>query len=348
MDGIVRWGMIGCGDVTEEKNGPGLYLAQHSQLVGVTNRTLPKAEDWVRRHHAGRVYGSVEELLEDPGIDIVYVATTPDCHREYAVACARAGKHCYLEKPVARSYEEAEEIRAAFQESGTRIFVAHYRRGMTRYKEIRRLLESGGIGTVRGMQILRTQRQAETERLPGAEKPWRVRSAVSGGGHFFEGDVHMLDLADFLIGPVADFQIEVSNGTGVYESSDVVSLSALTRTGVMLSGLWCYATYRELDQVLIFGDRGSVAFPYGNNRAPVTVETAAGTRTIRPFVHPNVGTEQIQDIVDELLGTGACTSTLAAAMRSLRITDAAEKQWRRQRGILQESREYKDGRLTDE
>lgn len=326
-DDVIGWGMIGCGDVTEEKNGPGLYQAAHSRLVGVTNRTRSRAEDWVRRHGAGSVYESVEALLREPRIDIVYVATTPDTHRQYAIACAEAGKHCYLEKPVALSYEEAEDIRRAFEASGTRIFVAHYRRGMSRYKELRRLLAEGAIGKVRGMQILRTQVQTPEERLPEAEKPWRVRSGVSGGSHFFEGDIHMLDLADYLVGPAKTFQLQVSNETGYYRGEDVVSLSMLTETGVMVSGLWCYAAWEALDRVVIFGDGGTVQFSYGKNTDPITLETAAGVRRITPFVHPNVGTEQIQDIVDELRGCGACTSTLAAAMRSLKITDAAEKQW---------------------
>ena len=104
MERQIGWGMIGCGDVTEQKNGPGLYLANRSRLVGVANRTRARAEDWVRRHGAGRVYESAEALLAEPAVDIVYVATTPDCHKKYAIACAEAWKHCYLEKPKALSY----------------------------------------------------------------------------------------------------------------------------------------------------------------------------------------------------------------------------------------------------
>lgn len=328
----ICWGMIGCGDVTEVKNGPGLYLAEHSHLCGVVNRTRSKAEDWVKRHRAGKVYDSVEELLSQPEIDIVYVATTPDCHKQYAIACAEAGKHCYLEKPIALSYEEAEEIQAAFAASGTKISVAHYRRGMSRYKEIRRLLEEGAIGKVRGMQMLRTQKQTALERLPEEQKPWRVRSGISGGGHFFEGDIHMLDLADFLVGPAADFKVELGNETRVYDAADTVALSMRTTTGVMVSGLWCYATDVEQDRTIIYGDRGSITYQYGRNDAPIRLETVDGVREFTPFLHPNVGTEQIQDIVNELLGHGSCTSTLEAAMRSLRITDFAEKLWKNEKG----------------
>ena len=327
-DRTIHWGMIGCGDVTEVKNGPGLYLADYSELKGVFNRTGAKAEDWVRRHGRGRVYRTASELLSDPEIDIVYVATTPDCHKQFAIECAAAGKHCYLEKPIALSYEEALEIKEAFDSSGTQIFVAHYRRGMTRYKEIKKQLESGAVGKVRGVQILRTQMQTEEEKLPEEKKPWRVRSNISGGSHFFEGDIHMLDLIDFLVGPAENFKLEASNETGYYKGEDVVALSMITDMGVMVSGLWCYAAYKELDRVLIFGDEGSLSFCYGKNEEPYRLENGDGVKEYSTFVHPNVGTEQIQDIVDTLRGCGSCSSTLEAAMRSLRITDAAVKQMR--------------------
>lgn len=328
----IYWGMIGCGDVTEVKNGPGLYSAEHSALRGITNRTRSKAEDWVARHGVGMVYENVEALLADPMIDIVYVATTPDCHKELAIACANAGKHCYVEKPIAMSYADAEDMLAAFRNNGKKCFVAHYRRGMSRYKEIRRLLETGAIGNIRGMQMLRTQKQTSLEKLPRDQKPWRVRSDVSGGGHFFEGDIHMLDLVDYLIGPAEEFKILLGNETGNYDSADTVSLSLQTANGVMVSGLWCYATEVELDHTVIYGDQGAISYQYGRNDSPIRLETIDGVREFTPFLHPNVGTEQIQDIVNELLGHGKCTSTLEAAMRSLRITDAAERQWRDRKG----------------
>ncbi len=327
-DGKICWGMIGCGDVTEVKNGPGLYSAENSCLIGITNRTKEKAEDWVRRHQHGKVFDSVTELLADPDIDIVYIATTPDCHKEYAIACAKAGKHCYVEKPIALTYQEAEEIREAFEESGTRIFVAHYRRGMSRYKELRRLLNEGVIGKVRGMQVLRTQTLKPQEQLAEEQKPWRVRKDISGGGYFFETDIHQLDLIDYLVGPVKEYKFEIANVTGHYTGEDIISLSMITEQNVMVSGMWCYAAYASLDRIVIFGDKGSIEFRYGKDNEPMHIQIADGTSwDICPFVHPNIGTENIQDIVDELLGRGTCHSTLESAMRSLKITDSVERQW---------------------
>ena len=79
------WGMIGCGDVTEKKSGPGLYKANGSRLKGVYNRTEAKAHDWVQRHGYGQVYTTVEELLADEEIMAVYIATPPATHFDYAM-----------------------------------------------------------------------------------------------------------------------------------------------------------------------------------------------------------------------------------------------------------------------
>lgn len=347
-DRIIRWGIIGCGDVVETKNGAPMYLADHSELAGIWNRTKEKAVAWCERHGEGKAYDSLDEILHDSHIDIIYVATTPDVHREYACAVAAAGKHCYLEKPIALSWDEAQEIRSAFERSGTRCFVAHYRRGMPRYKELKQLLDSGEIGKVRGVQIIRTQRQTVEETLPYEEKPWRIRPEISGGSHFYEGDAHMLDLVDFLVSPLIDYRLSVTNETGHYEAEDAVSLSGLTESGVIVSGIWCYATYRAIDRFLIFGDEGSVEFSYYDNAAPLRLDRIApgqdatahegamgGVREepdyelieISPRVDEYPGMGQVQDIVDVLRGVpGAiCTSTLDNALRTLRITLAARK-----------------------
>ena len=218
---------------------------------------------------------------------------------------------------------------------------------MPRYKELKRLLDEGAIGMVRGVQLIRTQRLTAEECLPEDQKPWRVRPEVSGGSHFYEGDAHMLDLVDYLVGSLATFNLSATNRTGFYEAEDAVSLSAITESGVLVSGMWCYATYKAIDRFLIFGDRGSIEFPYYDNAAPLVLETIAGdpeeaiahegvmggVREEAPLERTEIFTDvdtypgfgQIQDIVNELRGVpGAiCTSTLDNAMKTLKITLSA-------------------------
>jgi hypothetical protein len=99
----VRWGIIGVGNVTEAKSGPGFQRAERSELVAVMRRNGDLAADYARRHDVPRWYDDADELINDPEVDAVYVATPPDSHREYVVRVAQAGKPVYVEKPMART-----------------------------------------------------------------------------------------------------------------------------------------------------------------------------------------------------------------------------------------------------
>src|SRR5271163_2830864 len=110
MKDIIRWGILGCGDVTEVKSGPALAQAEGSALVAVMRRTPHLAEDYARRHGVPRWYASAPELIHDPEVDAVYVATPPGSHEELALAVAAAGKPAYVEKPMARSHAECERM----------------------------------------------------------------------------------------------------------------------------------------------------------------------------------------------------------------------------------------------
>ncbi|MDF2615088.1 MAG: Oxidoreductase [Clostridia bacterium] len=145
----VNWGMIGCGDVTEVKSGPGLYKADHSNLMGVYNRTYEKAVDYTKRHGIKRVYHTAEELLNDKDIDIVYIATPPISHKQYAVACLEAGKIPYIEKPVAMNYQECLEIKQLLDELKIPVYAAFYRRGLEKFIKIKELLDQKVIGEIR-------------------------------------------------------------------------------------------------------------------------------------------------------------------------------------------------------
>src|SRR5277367_2165196 len=97
----IRWGILGCGDVTEIKSGPGFQKATGSKLVAVMRRNGKLAEDYARRHGVARWYDDVDALIHDPEVDAVYIATPPGVHLEMALKVAAADKPAYVEKPMA-------------------------------------------------------------------------------------------------------------------------------------------------------------------------------------------------------------------------------------------------------
>src|SRR5262249_17742823 len=120
---IIRWGMIGCGDVAERKSGPAFYKASNSSLVAVMRRNGALAQDFAARHGIARWHDDAEEIIAAPDIDAVYIATLPDTHHEYALRCAAAGKAIYVEKPMALNRHQCIEMIAAARDNRVPLWV---------------------------------------------------------------------------------------------------------------------------------------------------------------------------------------------------------------------------------
>ena len=110
----VRWGIIGCGDVTEIKSGPAYQNIDGFEIVAVMRRDQEKAADYAKRHNISKHYSNADDLIADNDIDAVYIATPPDSHKFYALKVAKAGKPCCIEKPMAPSYADSMEIYKCF------------------------------------------------------------------------------------------------------------------------------------------------------------------------------------------------------------------------------------------
>lgn len=326
----IRWGMIGCGDVTEVKSGPGLYKAANSTLLGVTNRTLAKAQSYAERHHVPRIYPDVAALLADPEIDAVYIATPPADHKALTLQAAAAGKHVYVEKPMALSEAECEQMIAACQAAGVRLFVAYYRRAMPRFLQVKQWLEQGAIGAICSVNVSQRQRPAPEE-LSRDTLPWRLRAEVAGGGKFLDVGVHQLDLLDFLFGPIVDVHGEAVNRAGHYEVEDTISACWRHASGVTGSGNWCYVSHDNADHVEITGTQGRIEFEFFAE-SPLRLVTADGMQEIALPNPPHVQQPLIQTIVDDLNGQGACPASAEAALRTTAAVDRILASFRRRAG----------------
>jgi len=146
---IIRWGIIGVGDVCELKSGPGFYKAPNSQLAAVMRRNGEKARDFATRHNIDSWHDNAEALLTDPNINAIYIATPPAQHKDYAIAALNAGKNVYIEKPVTLNAAECDAIIAAEKTSGKKVSVAHYRRYVPCFMKVAELIRYGNGATRR-------------------------------------------------------------------------------------------------------------------------------------------------------------------------------------------------------
>ena len=149
----IRWGIIGCGDVTEINSGPAFSKVPGSELVAVMRRDGSKAADYAHRHGVARWYADARALVADPEVDAIYVATPPGAHLDGALLAAAAGKPCYVEKPIARSTVECDAIVSAFRTAGAPVFVAYYRRCLPRFTQVKTLLTENALGSVTSIRL---------------------------------------------------------------------------------------------------------------------------------------------------------------------------------------------------
>lgn len=314
---IIRWGILGCGDVCEVKSGPGFQEADGSTLTMVMRRTPLMAEDFATRHGVPNWTGDVDTLIEDPDVDAVYVATPPGTHCEYALKVAAAGKPCYVEKPMARHGAECDRMVQVFADAGVPLFVAYYRRGLPRFLKTKALIESGDLGEIASIQY-EFQGIADPSRPPG----WRIQAEHSGGGLLLDLGSHTLDMLDFLLGPLRNVTGEARNHANYYDVEDHVGIQFHTQHGATGSATWNFAGNTHADLIRITGERATLELStFGNE--PVRLRTSQNDQT---FDLPNPKTIQqplIQTIVDELRGLNACPSTGATAARTSHVIDAA-------------------------
>ena len=99
----LRWGFIGCGEVTERKSGPAFSEVEGSSVEAVMSRTEQRARTYAIEHGIRKWYTDAQELIDDPDVNAVYVATPPSSHATYAIMAMKAGKPVYVEKPLAAS-----------------------------------------------------------------------------------------------------------------------------------------------------------------------------------------------------------------------------------------------------
>ena len=326
----IRWGMIGCGSVAEVKSGPGFYKADQSVLAAVTSRRPAVARDFAQRHQIAKVYETTEQLLADPDIDAVYIATPPASHKALALQVAKAGKHVYVEKPMAMRSAECREIVEACEQNGVRLFVAFYRRGMPRFLKVKEWLDAGAIGDVRCVRVLQYRAPAPEELSPET-LPWRLKPEVAGGGHFLDMGVHTLDILDFWLGNIEEVQGIASNLAGLYAVEDTVTATWRHASGAQGSGSWCYVCGHGEERVDIVGSRGRIELEIFTDK-PLRLINGSGVQELFIPNPPHVQQPFIQSIVDDLNGVAPCPGSIDSAVRSTWVADEILKKYRQEHG----------------
>jgi predicted dehydrogenase len=186
----LRWGVLGTGWIAEKFTGS-LRRNTSQQVVAVGSRSVASAKDFAKRVGIGRAHGSYDDLVADPGVDVVYVATPHNFHHRHALLAVDAGKHVLVEKPIALNAAEASEVAARAAEHGVFCAEAMWTLFLPRYDVVRQLLDDGVLGDVRTVLADHGEWFPDTHRI--------LRHDLAGGALLDLG-TYPLALASWVLG----------------------------------------------------------------------------------------------------------------------------------------------------
>lgn len=190
----LKWGIIGCGGIADRRTLPGMMLTDNSVPYAVMDADAAVAEKVKEKYGAEYAFNNYEDVLALPDVDVVYIASPVFCHKEQALAAAKAGKHILIEKPIGINLEETLEIIDACKKAGVKLGVGFMMRYHAYHQEMKRFIADGNLGQIVSM---RAQFTCWYPEIKGA---WRQNKALSGGGALADLGVHCIDLLQYISG----------------------------------------------------------------------------------------------------------------------------------------------------
>lgn len=214
MNDDLRWGILGTGNIAAQFVDD---LVGNGHLVSaVGSRSGVKADAFARRKGIGRAHGSYQELVADPQVDIVYVATPTSVHFENAGDALRAGKHVLLEKPFTVDAAQARALVALADHHDRVLLEALWTRFLPHSVRLRTIIRSGAIGDVRAII-------ADTAQLLPSTPDFRLNRADLAGGALLDLGIYPISLAFDLIGaPQTTHAVATMAETGVDAQTSVL------------------------------------------------------------------------------------------------------------------------------
>lgn len=311
---LLKWGFIGCGEVTEKKSGPAFNEVEGSEVIAVMSRSEKKARSYAERHHISKWYTDAQELIDDPDVNAIYIATPPSSHATFAIMAMRAGKPVYVEKPLAASYDDCARINRISEQTGVPCFVAYYRRYLPYFRKVKEIIRQGGIGDIMNVQIRFSCPPRDLDYSSGGSLPWRLQPDIAGGGYFYDLAPHQLDLLQDLFGVIIEAEGMCANRAGLYSAEDSVSACFRFESGLPGSGSWCFVGHKSAkeDRIEVIGDKGMLCFSV-YNYDPIQLVTSEGTTSITVPNPPYVQLPIIKAVIEDLQGFGACSCTSVSA-----------------------------------
>lgn len=329
--------IIGVGDIAKKRHIPAILKSQDGNLYGFYNRHTERTRQLAEQFHV-HAFESLDELWKDRNVHAVLISTPPDSHEELAVQALAAGKHVLLEKPMARTIQEAEKIRQAALQYGKKLMLLHVQRFYDPHQKAKELLEKGEIGRL--LTIRSMLGNAEAELLQGkVRQDWRDA--------LFDVGIHRIDLMRWLAGAEVTgvychrSRLLIKSEPGVQKEPDDHTVGILQYengvVGTLIASLTSF--HGEDRSTVLLGTEGTITTYAGGH--DVVVEKRSGEKRFYDFssAHPQ-GVWELTDVhqrfFESILKDTKPQVTADDGTASIRIAAALEKADRERRFVLLE------------
>ncbi len=245
-------GVIGAGGIARRKTIPGMLKAENIRLVAVMNRS--GAAGIAAQFEVERAYSRVEDLLADPEVEAVYIASPVAFHGEQIKAAAEAGKHVLCEKPLTPTLKEAKEAAAVCRRRGVFLQEGYMMKFHGAHRRIREMVGDGRLGR---LVFLRAQLSCWYPPIPGA---WRQEPSTGGGGSLIDMATHLIDLIEYFAGPIRRVAALTGNLVQPYRSEDAATLLLDLESGAhaTVDAFFCIPDEASRTRLEIYGSRGAL------------------------------------------------------------------------------------------
>lgn len=248
MSDAIRVGIVGCGRVSWERHLLPLRRLPGFKVVAVCDRIAERSERVGELYGADRRLTDYRRLIELPDVDAVAVLTETGSHAEVGVAVLDAGKHLFLEKPLALTLHDAEALLAAERRSGRIAQVCFNLRWHRLITQAKAAIDAGILGQIKAI------RSVYTHDRTGSNAPVWHRKLSSGGGVTFNEGVHHYDLWRYLLGCDFEQVHAVGRSSDVYEDETCVSIAKLSG-GILGTSVMSFLSGPN-SELEVFGESG--------------------------------------------------------------------------------------------
>jgi xylose dehydrogenase (NAD/NADP) len=323
--GKIRWGVLGYARIARENVIPAILRAESSELHAIASRDPTKLAESRARFEYARGYGSYEELLGDPEVDVVYIPLPNALHVPWTVMAAEHGKHVLCEKPLALAAAECDRAIAACGAGRVVLMEAFMYRYGACIARVIEVLRAGLLGEIRFVQSTYRFRLSNPASI-------KLRPEL-GGGALYDVGCYPVDFVGLVVDEVARAQRGQSDGIGPPPDSVLVTAERRNGVDVSLSALLKYpvgvtaAIHCGFDSqkrifAEIIGTTGvlEIPDPYSGVAGALVLTTATERREI-PFDGSDQYRLEVEGFVDAVRGTDAPRVRLAESARNARVIE---------------------------